>query len=149
MSIASAGAAIIGTLIVMQGQRDAARSEAAAASRNAQLKRLQALELLDRFDINARQLFQEGELFKADQELSFASRGVDISSGSALNVIHETNATVLREYALQKREAQFKAEQLMAGADIDQRLAGDIQSSASKQRLGTFLTGVGTVARQF
>lgn len=146
MATGAAAAAVAGTVITIEGQRREARAQASAARQNAKAKRLQALELLDRFDINSQALVLEGELVKGKQKISFASKGIDIGSGSALSTIEETNAIVAKQLILDKKEADFKVEQLRAGADADLTLAGDIKSSQRLRSLGTLFSGVGQTA---
>ncbi len=141
---ALAAVAVAGTAISVIGQRKAAKAQARAARENAQQKRLQALELLDRFEINSQSLLVEAELTKGKQKVSFAGKGIDISAGSALSTIEETNAVVAKQIMLDRREAEFKAAQLRRGADIDVTLAGDIRRAQRLRTVGTFLSGAGT-----
>jgi hypothetical protein len=134
-------ASIAGTALTIQGQRKAAKAQARAARDNANSKRLQALELLDRFEINSQALFIQGESVKSEQALSFASRGIDATTGTALSVVEETNAIIAKQLILDKREADFKSAQLFSGAEADIRLAGDIRSSQRLQTLGSILSG--------
>tara|TARA_R110000782_G_scaffold183574_1_gene273867 strand:+ start:4807 stop:5274 length:468 start_codon:yes stop_codon:yes gene_type:complete len=146
MATGAAVAAVAGTAITIAGQRKAAKAQEAAANSNAAQKRLQAMELLDRFEINSQGLKAEGELMKAQQQTSFAGKGIDIGSGSALSVIEETNSLVARQILLDRKEAIFKASQLQRGADTDTRLAGDIRSASRLAQVGTFLSGAGSAA---
>lgn len=141
MATGAAVAAVIGTTIAIVGQQKAARAEASAARENAEQKRIQALELLDRADINANALLLEGELLKGQQKVGFAGKGIDIGAGSALNVIEETNSIIAKQLLLDKREANFKAKQLRSGASADVSLAGDIRSAQRLRTAGTFLSG--------
>lgn len=144
MAEGAAVAAIGGTLLEMKGQKDAARSEAAAARRNADQKRLEALELLDRFNINAAAMKGEGEIEVSNQMLSAAARGVDVGSGSALDTFEQTRALVADEIALRKREALFQAQQLRRSAVSDEIYARDVRKASKYRRFGTFLRGAGT-----
>ena len=119
MATGAAVAGVGGTIIAMEGERKAARAQQKAARANAEAKRLQALELLDRFEINSKALVMEGEQVKASQQVEIAGRGIDVSSSSALNLIEETNAMVARQLILDRKEAMFKADQLRRGADMD------------------------------
>lgn len=147
MATGAAVAAVAGTAITIAGQRKEAKAKARAARENAQQKRLQALELLDRFEINSQALTIQGEQHKGKQKISFASKNIDIGTGGALSTIEETNSIVARQIALDRKEANFKAHQLRLGADTDMRLAGDIRSASNLQTAGTFLSGAGAVAK--
>ena len=146
MATGAAVAVVAGTVITMKAQQKEASAQARVARENAKNKREQALELLDRLEINSSRLVQEGELLKAKQQVTFAGRGVDIGAGTALSVIEETNSLVARQLILDRKEADFKVKQLRSGAEADVTLAGDIQSSARLRQFGTFLSGAGRVA---
>lgn len=146
MATGAAVAVVAGTVITMKAQQKEAEAQARAARQNAQAKREQALELLDRLDINSAKLLQEGAGLKAKQLTAFASRGIDVGSGAPLSVVEETNSLITRQLLLDKKEAEFKARQLESGAEADTRLAGDIESSARLRSLGTFLSGAGKAA---
>jgi len=146
MATGAAVAVIAGTAITIAGQRKEAKSQARAARENAQSKKLQAFELLDRFEINSQALRLEGELVKGQQRTSFAGKGIDIAAGSALSTIEETNSIVARQLLLDRKEAQFKVAQLRRGAEADIRLAGDIRSTQRLRQFGTFLSGAGSAA---
>lgn len=146
MATGAAVAAVGGTAITLVGQHQAAKAEEAAARSNAEQKRIQALELLERFEINSATMKGEAELLKAQQQTSFASKGIDIGSGSALSVIEETNAMTARQLILDRKEAQFKANQIRMGASNDERLAGDLRSANRFRMAGTFLSGAGQAA---
>ncbi len=146
MATGAAVAAVVGAGIAIKGQRDAAKASARAARENAAQKRLQALELLDRFEINAQTTFLEGELLKGKQRTSFAAKGIEVGAEGALSTIEETNALVIRQIMLDRREAVFKAAQLEKGADVDLRLAGDIRRAQRLQSLGTAVGAGGQVA---
>ena len=131
-------------------QAEAASKEAAAKERaleeRSAAKRLEAEELLERSEINAQSLRREGEDIKAAQVGGFAKAGVDVSSGSPLSVLLDTNVKLSRELGLQKREADFKATQLRRGADIDLELAGDERKIGKAKRLQIFFSGARDVA---
>lgn len=146
MATGAAVATVGGTIIAMEGERKAARAQQRAARANAEAKRLQALEMLDRFEINSRALVMEGEQAKAQQQVAIAGRGIDVSSSAALNLIEETNAMVARQLILDRKEAMFKAEQLRRGADMDTQLASDIGKASRLKRMGMFFGGMGSAA---
>lgn len=147
MATGAAVAAIVGTGLIIAGQEKEAKAQARAARENAKEKRLLALELLDRFEINSQTLLLEGELVKGQQRTSFAAKGIDVGAGGALSVIEETNAIVAKQLILDKREADFKVARLRRGAEADITLAGDIRSAQRLRSAGTFLSGAGTVIK--
>jgi hypothetical protein len=146
MAEGAAVAAIGGTILDIEGQRKASRAEAAALRRNAEQKRLEALELLERFEINASAMRAQGEVDVSNQMLSAAARGVDVGSESALDTFEQTRALVAEDIALRKREVDFQVQQLRQGASNDIRYAYDRRKASSYRQLGSFLRGAGSVA---
>jgi len=149
MAEGAAAAAVVGTIVQLSAKSKEAKAQARAARSNAESKRLAALELLDRFELNTQALIVEGERLKAQQKTDFAGKGIDIGTGSALDVVEETNSLVAQQIILDKKEADFKAGQLLRGAEADVRLAGDIKKGARLEKLGIFLSGAGQVAGGF
>lgn len=146
MAYGAAAVAVVGTIISIQGEKKRARAEQRAAMQNAETKRLQALELLDRFEINAEKLVVEGEQTKGMQLQQVSDRGIGINSNAALNLIEESNSLIAREYVLRKREVAHQAEMLRRGADIDVEQAAQIRSMSRLRQQGMFLSGVGSAA---
>lgn len=146
MAVGAAAAVVVGTAISIKAKKKEAEAQARAARKNAQAKREQALELLDRLEVNNQSLLLEGELLKGKQETDFASRGIDVGVGSALSTIEETNSLVSRQLLIDRREADFKVKQLRSGADADVRLAGDVKSAARLAQTGMLLSGAGKLA---
>lgn len=132
-------ALIVGsTVMKMYSDSKARAAEAAAARAQAEAKRKQALELLERSEINIGKLKEEGERFGATQVLSAAAQGfADIP----LAQLEDTWDKINEEVNFQRREAQFKADQLRSGADIDMQLAGDIQKAGKYETASTLLGG--------
>ena len=139
MATGAAVAVVGGTALKIAADRKAAKAKARAARAEAGAKRAQAFELLERFEINADALRQEGEQFKATQ-IAIAA-GTGLAEKSLLTLMEDTNRKITREISNQRREAEFKADQVIAGADIDTKLAGDIKSASRLQTIGTFLQG--------
>ena len=75
MATGAAVAVVVGTGLTIAAKRKQAKAEARAARENAANKRIQALELLDRFEINKEALLLEGEVFKGTQKVGFAGKG--------------------------------------------------------------------------
>lgn len=149
MAEGAAVAAVAGTVMSIKAQKKEAEAQARAARENAEAKRATALELLDRLELNNQALIIEGELLKGKQQIDFAGRGIETTSGSALSTVEETNSMVARQLMMDKKEADFKVKQLRSGAEADIRLAGDIKSAARLKQMGLFLSGAGAAARGF
>lgn len=107
------------------GQVMGAHSQAAAAEKDAAMKRMQASELLDRAAQNAETYQRQGDKLRGQQVNALASSGVDVGSGSSLTLMEETAHEVTRQITNMNREAQFKADMLNRGADVSMDLAAD------------------------
>ena len=143
-------AAVVAFGVTMQyfGNRKAAKAQEAAARKQAALKRFQANEMLDRFKLN------EASLLRTEQETVSKQIGAMVKSGggitsSSLLLLEDTNRKIQRQISLEKREANYKAEMLIRGADVDLSLAGDIDKASKVQNLGLFLTGAANTYKTY
>lgn len=146
---AAAGLTVGGGLLKADAIRKETAAEEKALKGEAQLRRLEALEILDRSLINQQTIQVEGEILKGQQKLDFSSRGVDVGSGSALSVIEESNAEILRQVLLERRRSRFEADQREREASSKIRQAGDVKRAGKSRQLsnifstgGSFLGGV-------
>lgn len=130
-----------GTILGAIGQMKSAKAQAAAARAQAAAKREQADEMLKRAKFNAIVMREQGRTLQAEQIGAFAKSGVALSSGSTLATLQNTVSTVSLSVQQMLDEADFKANQLKMGADVDTRLASDIRSASSWAVGGTLLSG--------
>jgi len=142
-----AGVTFAGSLLQAKGAMDAADSQAAAAKAQAAAKRGQAVELLKRARINRERTRLKGLSFQKEQMAGFAGGGVAITSGSTLAALNDTINKVEQNVEDQMQEASYKASMLMKGADIDAKLAGDIQEAGKWQAFGSVLAGGAMAAK--
>lgn len=141
---AAIGVLAVGTGLSLYGEYKQAQAQADAVRAQADAKRAQAFEILGRAEVNIERLRREAEVFKARQTGAVVRGGAEIR-GQTLIQLEQTNSDVLEAIADQRREADFKAEQLFRGADIDTRLAGDIGAASRLSLLGGTLGGAGRV----
>lgn len=135
------GLLIGGTILGAIGQRKSAKAQAAAAKAQAAAKREQADEVLKRAKFNAIVMREQGRGLQAQQVASYAKSGVALTSSSTLATLQDTVSTVSLSVQQMLDEADFKANQLRMGADVDTRLASDIKSASNWQVAGTLLSG--------
>lgn len=147
MGWALAAAYAASTVFSIASQRKASKAQAAAAVADAQAKREQAFELLDRVEVNIEDIKEKGLKLMGAQTGAFIKGGVVSTEGTPLDVLDESFSKIQREEMIQRREAEFKAEQLFAGADIDTRLSGDIVSAGKMQQAATLLGGGANVIK--
>jgi hypothetical protein len=135
------GLLIGGTILGAIGQSKSARAQARAARAQAAAKREQADEMLKRAKFNAAVMREQGRGLQQQQIAAYAKSGVALSSGSTLAALQDTVSTVSLSVQQMLDEADFKANQLRMGADVDARLAGDIKSAGKWAVAGTLLSG--------
>lgn len=149
MATGSTAVVVAGTVMSYIGNKQAAEDQEAAARIQAENKRLQAKEMLERFELNKEEMLRTEKNVIGQQLAAYSKSGVDVGSGAALAVMEDTNRKIQRQIRLEKREAEFKAEQLYRGADIDLSLAGDISKASKIQNIGIFLRGASSAYRTY
>lgn len=127
------------------GQIKAGKAQAAAARRNAEIKRMQANELLDRAEINIGEVFREGRIMAGNQASSYAAAGVGLD-GSPLMVIEQTLARASEEASLIRRDAEFSAKMLRLGADIEVRQGKEMERAAKWGAAGSLISTGANIA---
>tara|TARA_R100001530_G_scaffold135677_1_gene113510 strand:+ start:974 stop:1435 length:462 start_codon:yes stop_codon:yes gene_type:complete len=129
------------TAVQMHSARKAAKAQERAMRAKAEAKRIQSEELLKRSEFNIEQLEMEAEEFQGEQISRIAKSGIGGGVGLSLSLLEQTQDRLIRAVNISRREAEYKAEQLRAGADIDTRLSSDIRSTSRRERVGIFLGG--------
>lgn len=113
-----------------QGQKAALRAEAQIQSNNATLAEWQAEDAIARGETAAVQVQQQGAQLKGRQRAGMAANGVDLSYGSAMQVINDTDylaavdasqttANAAREawgYRMEARQLTDRSKAASAGA---------------------------------
>jgi len=139
-------ASLIGTGFQIAGQRASAKAKEEAAFREAELKRQQAFDILERFEINKGFAILEGENFKSEQLGAFIKGGLAIGEGASLLALEQTNRTLQRTLDLEKFEVDSQVEALRQGASFDEIFAQKTRKAADTESLGLFFSGAGRVA---
>lgn len=134
MAAVGAAAAVIGAGAAIYGQISAAGAEADAKKRNADFKRFQAQELLEREVLNEEAIASNASDLQLRYGASSAATGFSATGiGGMLKMAQNTNQFLSNA----RRDAEFKASMLRAGADIETNLASDIATAS-------YITGAGT-----
>ena len=137
---------VAATAVQMHSARKAAKAQERAMKAQAEAKRVQAEELLKRSEFNIEELELDAEQFAGSQIARLGKSGVGLGVGISLVALEQTQERLTKAVNISRRESEFKAEQLRAGADIDTRLSSDIRSSSRIERAGIFLGGASQVA---
>lgn len=133
-------ALIVGSAaFTMYNQYQQNKSQAKAAKMNASLKERAALEVFDRAEFNIGQLEKDAIRFKGKQQSIAASSGIDIGSGNVLMALEDTNQRLVEAVEIEKREAEWRANAIRAGASLDMQQARDIKKSLTPNLAGTAL----------
>lgn len=127
LAVVGAGTQIAGTIMGANAQSEAAQKSAA-------LKRLQAQELLKREAQNELILQENGVKLENQFSTAFAATG----GGGGLGGVLEIHRQVQQNILTAREDANFKAQMLNAGADVETSLASDTMAAS-------YVTGAGTV----
>jgi len=137
--IAGAGIQLYSSLSAAGAQRD-------AMERDAFLKGMQADELLARELINEQIMREQAE----DVKKTYVSRAGSMGGGGlGLGGVVKMKYNLERTIANSRRDAEFKARMLRAGADIQTQLASDVYTAGLIGAGGTILTSAGKAHDRF
>lgn len=142
-----AGAAVGGGILSGAGIIAEGQAEARAAFRDAELKEIQADEVINRAKINIRLARLQGQRVAGEQAAAFAKGGVDVSGGSPLLAMEQTSMEISREVQSIAREAEFEARQLKRGAQISRESISDIKAASKLAAVGTVLGAAGKASK--
>lgn len=134
--------AAAGLATSLYGQISGASAKADADRKNAQIKNMEADELLSRQTINEGIMRDQAELQGLGYQSSFASTGRE---GAGLGGLLTIKKNLDQNLILSRRDAEFKAKMLRMGADIDLNLASDEQTAGYISGAGTLLTGAAKI----
>jgi len=119
------GLQVAGSLGGAIGSIFGGKSEKRAAEARARQLEIQAQEILRRSELNQERIRKEGESFTASQASGFAKGGIDLGTGSPLLVIAETALQFDKDIAEERRQSEFDAAQVRAGAAAARRSGRD------------------------
>lgn len=146
MAAGTAALAIGSTVFQAKNQMDASRLRARAARRNAFALDEQARETLRRSKVNDEIKKREGRKFIGRQVSAFSRGGIDVGTGSPLEVLAETQAQIDRERLEDRIQAQAEARSIRAGASNLRSEARAERASAPFRTVGTLLGGFSQAA---
>lgn len=139
------GTAVAGTALSVYGQLKAANAEQEAAQREADNRRLQAEEVLRRGKEKEITLTHQGEQLLGAQATGFGKSGITLE-GSPLLAMETARNAITRDILESRRDSQFRADQLIRGADAQTILAEQRREAANWNVAGTILTSASNVA---
>ena len=110
------GVIIGSTLLSMYSQYQAGEARADSLEDQKALGLMAANETLLRAKFNADMTIAEGRKIQGEQRAIYAGMGVDVNTGSPLDMAHETAYNAFKESKKIMREANFNASMQRAGA---------------------------------
>lgn len=134
----------IGAITSIYGQLKGASDRADAARNEADLKRQQADELMSRELVNEQTMNKQSAI--AQLQVGAQFHGLEGGNiGEILNIQNVTRENLVNS----RRDAEFKARMIRSGADIDERLASDVQTAAGWSAAGTLLGATADIGSKF
>jgi hypothetical protein len=137
------GMSAVGGITSAIGSIMGGKAKKRAAEAQARQLEAQAQEVLRRSELNRIKMKEEQKQFEGVQASGFAKGGIDLGTGSPLLVMAETAIQFEKDIAEEKRQAEFEAAQIRAGAAA-QRQSG--RDSARAGRIGAIGDIVGAGA---
>lgn len=132
------GGFVVGAGLTLYGQIAGASAQAEAAEKQSHLKNMQADEMLSRQAINEKTMLEQSKRIEGEYANSFAATG---GEGAGIGGQMEIHRTTLENIALTRRDAEFKANMIRMGAEIEMSIASDIKTASYISGAGTILTG--------
>lgn len=136
------GLIALGAGMQAYGQYVSSQAAASAARKNAQLKRAQATEMLERMAIQEDRIQAQGNSFKAKAINEYAASGVQIGTGATLVAMEDANLKISQQIEDMKRDTRFKANQLEMGAGFEDSQANDTADAGMIAAGGSLLGGL-------
>lgn len=145
----AAGAAIGGSILSATGQAKAGTAQQAAYNANARAMQLKAQTDQDAAEAEARQIELANARRYGTIRSAYAAGGVDVNTGSPLEVMADQHMQGALQAKLQRYQGQVQAAQDLASADINYAQGSAARSAGNLAAGGTLLTGIGRAASPF
>ena len=123
--------AAVSTVAKIAADQHSAKQQQKVMNARADAKRSQSAEMLDRFEINKDLIIRKGEQVKAGQLGAFASAGVDVTEGTPLVAMENTNRLIAEEITNTARDVNFRASQIQIGANQDIQAGVNARNAAN------------------
>lgn len=153
-SIAGIGLQAYSAMNQSQAAQDAANYNAAVQRNNAQLAEWQANDAVERGNKAVEDHMRKAAALKGTQTASMAARGLDLSEGTPLNILTDTDLFAEIDSNTIKNNAAREAWGYRAQASNSRATGGlyDMQAGNQNPMLagaGTLLSGAGSVAEKW
>lgn len=142
----AAAAVIGGGILQAKAAADAGAAEQSAYNANARALREKAQTDQDAAEAEAKQIETENQRRFGTIRTNYAASGVDVNTGSPLEVMADQYAQGALQAKLQRYQGQVQARQDVQAADIQVAQGKAAKKAGNTKAVGTLLTTVGSVA---
>jgi hypothetical protein len=145
----AAGASIAGTALAAKGAADAGAAQQSAYNANAAAQRVKAQTDQDAAEAEARLTETANERRYGGIRSDYAAAGVDVNTGSPLEVMADQHAQGALQASLQRYQGKVQALQDVQSADINVQQGRAAKSAGNITAGATLLTGLGKAVSPF
>jgi len=149
MATGAAVAIVVGAGIKAYGQYKSAQEEAEAMKNQADAQEAESAEMMRRAYINAQATGREGKALEAKQLSSFVAGGVEITEGTPLTVLEDTNEKIARQISYDLQATGFTAEQKRRSAAFGRDAACATAKAGKIAAAATVVGGAGKAYGQY
>jgi hypothetical protein len=128
-------------------QIEAANAAEDVARYNASIRSIQARDAVERGELEEREFRRRASRVLGAQRAAFGASGVQLDSGSPLDVLEDTAATAELDALTIRSNAQREAFAFEAGATAFRNEADNVRRLGQLQATGTILGSVGALTR--
>lgn len=144
-SAITAGAALYGAY----AQNEAGRQQQKIANRNAELLDASAADAIQRGEEQARQVKRQARSLRGRQRAAAAGGGVDVNSGTALDLQEETTALGEIDAATLRKNAFREAWGIRMQASNQREAGAFAKRTGRNQAIGTLIGGAGQTYKDY
>jgi hypothetical protein len=142
MGVEVAAAVMIGSAAVSAyGTYQQSQAQAKALREQSKAKKMEAREVQRRFEINRKALRMKGEEVKGEQLAAAAASGVDVTSGTPVTLLEDTEAKIIQQIEYETQATSFSTEQAIRSADFTKAQAGRVQTAGTIAAFGQLAGG--------
>lgn len=144
-SAITAGAAVYGAY----AQNEAGRQQQKIANRNADLLDASASDAIQRGEEQARKITRQARSLRGRQRVALAGGGVDVNSGTALDLQEETTALGKLDAATMRKNSWTEAWGIRMQAGNQREAGAFAKRTGRNQAIGTLIGGAGQTYKDY
>jgi hypothetical protein len=136
MATGATAALVVGAGIQAYGTYKQSQAQAQALSEQSKAKKQEVKELQRRFAINQKALRLKGEEVKGEQLAAAAASGVDVTEGTPVTLLEDTEAKIIQQIEYEAQATSFTTEQAVRSADFTKAQAGRVSKAGTIAAFG-------------